>query len=144
MAEDPTHDGKRLDPMEPWRAARDLYMDAWGKTMVDMVNSEAYAQSTGAMLDTYMTVSAPFREAVEKAMLKTLEQMGMPSRADVLSLAERMTNIEMRLDDLDAKLDNIQRLIVKVGAVPRSQAGKAPQTSKRQPSKAKPAKTGKK
>jgi hypothetical protein len=144
MAEDPTHDGKRLDPMEPWRAARDLYIDAWGKTMVDMVNSEAYAQATGAMLDSYMTVSAPFREAVEKAMLKTLEQMGMPSRADVLSIAERMTNIEMRLDDLDAKLDNIQRLIVTVGAGRRSKAGKAPQPSKKKTMKAKPAKRGKK
>ena len=95
--------------MEPWRAVRDVYMDAWAKTMVDMVNSEAYAQATGTMLDTYLTVSAPFREAVEKAMLKTLEQLAMPSRADVLSIAERMTNIEMRLDDLDAKLDAIQR-----------------------------------
>jgi hypothetical protein len=144
MAEDPTQDGKRLDPMEPWRAARDLYMDAWGKTMVDMVNSEAYAQATGAMLDSYMTVSAPFREAVEKAMLKTLEQMAMPSRADVLSIAERMTNIEMRLDDLDAKLDNIQRLIVKVDGAPRPQSAKAPQPRRKKTTKSKPAKTGKK
>jgi polyhydroxyalkanoic acid synthase PhaR subunit len=124
VAEDPTHDGKPFDPMEPWRAARDIYMDAWGKTMVDMVNSEAYAQATGAMLDSYMTVSAPFREAVEKAMLKTLEQLAMPSRADVVSIAERITNIEMRLDDLDAKLDTIQRLIVQAGVAPRPQAGK--------------------
>jgi hypothetical protein len=144
MAEDPTHDGKRLDPMEPWRAARDIYMDAWGKTMVDMVNSEAYAQATGAMLDSYMTVSAPFREAVEKAMLKTLEQLAMPSRADVVSIAERMTNIEMRLDDLDAKLDNIQRLIVQVGAAPRPQAVRAPQPSKKKTIKAKQSKRGKK
>jgi hypothetical protein len=143
MAEDPTHDGKRVDPMEPWRGMRDIYMDAWGKTMVDMVNSEAYAQATGAMLDTYMTVSAPFREAVEKAMLKTLEQLAMPSKADVVSIAERMTNIEMRLDDLDAKLDNIQRLIVHAGAAPRSQAGNAPQPSKKKTTKAKRAKKGK-
>src|SRR6202049_1928506 len=143
MAEDPTHDSKRLDPMEPWRAARDLYMDAWGKTMVDMVNTEAYAQATGAMLDSYMTMSAPFREAVEKAMLKTLEQMAMPSRADILSLAERMTNIEMRLDDLDAKLDDIQRLIANVGAA-RAQAGKAPRPGSKKTTKAKRAKRGKK
>ena len=144
MVEDPTHEGKRLDPMEPWRAARDLYMDAWGKTMVDMVNSEAYAQATGAMLDSYMTASAPFREAVEKAMLKTLEQMAMPSRADVLSIAERMTNVEMRLDDLDAKLDSIQRLIVKVDGAPHPQSAKTPQPSRKKTTKAKPAKTGKK
>ena len=144
MADDTTRDAKPFDPMEPWRAARDLYMDAWGKTMVDMVNSEAYAQATGAMLDSYMTMSAPFREAVEKAMLKTLEQMAMPSRADVLSIAERMTNIEMRLDDLDAKLDNIQRLIVQVGATSPVQPAKALRSTKKRPTKTKLVKRGKK
>ena len=143
MAEDPTHGGKPFDPMEPWRGVRDLYIDAWGKTMVDMVNTEAYAEATGAMLDTYLTVSTPFREAVEKAMLKTLEQLAMPSRADVVSIAERMTNIEMRLDDLDAKLDNIQRLIVQAGAAPRPQSGNAPQKKKKKTIKAKQAKRGK-
>jgi hypothetical protein len=108
------------------------------------VNSEAYAQATGAMLDSYMTMSAPFREAVEKAMLKTLEQMAMPSRADILSIAERMTNIEMRLDDLDAKLDDIRRLIANVGAPPRARAGKAPRPGRKKMTKAQPAKRGKK
>src|SRR5580704_10840392 len=107
MADDTTRDAKLFDPMEPSRGMRDIYMDAWGKTMVDMVNSEAYAQASGAMLDSYLTISAPFREAVEKAMLKTLEQLAMPTRADVISIAERMTNIEMRLDDLDAKIDTL-------------------------------------
>jgi len=144
MAEDTTRDGKRFDPMEPWRGVRDIYMDAWGKTMVDMVNTEAYAQATGAMLDTYLTVSTPFREALEKAMVKTLEQLAMPSRADVVSIAERMTNIEMRLDDLDAKLDNIQRLIVQAGAAPHPQAEGAPQPSKKKTANEKPAKRGKK
>ena len=144
MADDPTRDAKRFDPMEPWRGMRDVYMDAWGKTMVDMVNSEAYAQASGAMLDSYLTVSAPFREAVEKAMLTTLEQLAMPSRADVASIAERMTNIEMRLDDLDAKLDKIQRLIAQAGVAPRPQPGKGPQPSKKKTTKTKQAKKGKK
>jgi polyhydroxyalkanoic acid synthase PhaR subunit len=144
MADDPTRDAKRFDPMEPWRGMRDVYMDAWGKAMVDMVNSEAYAQASGAMLDSYLTISAPFREAIEKAMLKTLEQLAMPSRADVVSIAERMTNIEMRLDDLDAKLDNIQRLIVQASAGPRPQPGKAPQPTKKKTIKTKPVKRGKK
>jgi polyhydroxyalkanoic acid synthase PhaR subunit len=137
MAEDPVRDGKKFDPMEPWRGVRDVYMDAWGKTMVDMVNSEAYAQATGAVLDTYLTVSAPFREAIEKAMLKTLEQLAMPTRADVVSIAERMTNIEMRLDDLDAKLDSIQRLITHAGAAPRPAQRTSPQPSRPQPPKKK-------
>jgi len=105
MAEEATKNSKPFDPLEPWRGMRDIYLDVWAKTMVEMVNSEAYAQATGTMLDTYLTVSAPFRETVEKAMLKTLEQLAMPTRNDVISIAERMTNIEIRLDDLDAKID---------------------------------------
>ena len=143
MGDEPTNDGKRFDPMEPWRGVRDVYLDAWAKTMVEMVNSEAYAQANGAMLDTYLSVSTPFREAIEKAMLKTLEQLAMPSRADIVSIAERMTNLEMRLDDMDAKLDNIQRLVAKPGAAARMQSVKAPQASKKT-AKAKPAKRGKK
>jgi len=143
MGDEPTNDGKRFDPMEPWRGVRDVYLDAWAKTMVEMVNSEAYAQANGVMLDTYLSVSTPFREAIEKAMLKTLEQLAMPSRADIVSIAERMTNLEMRLDDMDAKLDNIQRLIAKSGAAERMQPARAPQASKKT-AKAKPAKRGKK
>ena len=144
MGDDPTQNGKRFDPMEPWRGVRDVYMDAWAKTMVDMVNSEAYAQASGAMLDSYLTVSNPFREAIEKAMLKTLEQLAMPTRADIVSIAERMTNIEMRLDDMDAKLDAVLRLIAPASAAPGKPPAKAPQ-AKKAPAKAKKAaKRGKK
>jgi hypothetical protein len=142
MGEESSNDGKRSDPMEPWRGMRDAYLDAWAKSMVEMVNTEAYAQATGTILDTYLSVSAPFREAIEKAMLKTLEQLSMPSRADVASIAERMTSIEMRLDDMEAKLDTIQRL-AQSGAALRSQPARAPQKSKKA-AKAKPAKRGKK
>jgi hypothetical protein len=142
MGDEPTQNGKRFDPMEPWRGVRDVYMDAWAKTMVDMVNSEAYAQASGAMLDSYLTVSTPFREAIEKAMLKTLEQLAMPSRADIVSIAERMTNIELRLDDMDAKLDDIQRLIAPARAATRKPPARVPQQKKA--AKSKSAKRGKK
>jgi polyhydroxyalkanoic acid synthase PhaR subunit len=143
MGEDPTQDGKRFDPLDAWRGVRDVYMDAWSKNMVEMVNTEAYAQATGAMLDTYLTASTPFREALEKAMVRTLEQLAMPTRADVVSIAERMTNIEMRLDDLDAKLDTIQRLITQAVAGPPPQPRKAQQPAKKAVA-AKKAKRGKK
>ena len=143
MGDEPTQDGKRFDPMEPWRGMRDVYMDAWAKTMVDMVNTEAYAQASGAMLDGYLTVSAPFREAVEKAMLKTLEQLAMPSRADFVSIAERMTNIEMKLDDLDAKVDAIHALLARPASAPRREPRRVPQPA-RKTAKTKTTKRGKK
>jgi hypothetical protein len=119
MGEQSSGAGKPFDPMEPLRGIRDSYLDAWAKSLVEMVNTEEYAHATGAMLDSYLTLSSPFRDAVEKAMLKTLEQLSMPTRADVVSIAGRMTNIEMRLDDLDAKLDGIRKLLVQAGGTSR-------------------------
>jgi hypothetical protein len=95
------------DLFEPWRVMRDAGMDAWAKAMVEAVKSEDYARATGTMLDAYLTASIPFREMVEKTIAQALQQFNMPSRADLIAMAERLTNIEMRLDDLDAKISEV-------------------------------------
>jgi hypothetical protein len=96
---------KPFDPFEPFRGMRDAYLEAMAKVMVDAVNSEGYAQASGAMLDAYLTAAAPLREALERSMIHALEQLSLPSRQEVASLAARFTNLELRLDDLDTKLD---------------------------------------
>jgi hypothetical protein len=98
-----------FDPAGMFKGLRDSGMDAWSKMMIQFVNTEPYAQATGAMLDAWLTASAPFRKAVETAMTQALVNCNMPTRADVLGLAERLTNIEMRLDDLEARLEEGQR-----------------------------------
>ena len=113
MADQQATNGKEYDPIGAFREMRDNYLDAWAKAMVETVNTDAYAKATGMLLDTYLSASSPFREAVEKTMLQTLQQLSMPSRADFVSLAERLTNIEMKLDDLDAGLERIEKLLAK-------------------------------
>ena len=122
MANDATGNGAQFDPMGSWRQMRDSYLDVWAKTMVETVNTEAYAKATGSMLDAYLAVSSPFRDAVEKAMLQALQQLSMPSRVDFIGLAERLTNVEMRLDDMDAKLDRIEGLFPKPATATRRPA----------------------
>jgi hypothetical protein len=99
-----------VDPFEAFHKMRETYLEGMSKVMIDAVNSEEYAQSTGALLNNYLTLLAPFREALDKSMLMALEQFSLPSRQQVTALAERFTNLEMRLDDLDAKLDRIVEL----------------------------------
>lgn len=111
MAETNTQEKKTYDPFEPFRGMRDTYLESLSKAMIDVVNTEGYAQATGAMLDSCLTASASFREALEKSMQNTLQQLSMPSRQDVANLAERFTNVEMRLDDMDAKLDKLAKAI---------------------------------
>lgn len=101
-----------FDPFGAWAGMRDTMMESWSKAMIDFVNSDAYAQATGTLLDNYLTMSVPFQKSLEAAMTRILAQLNMPSRTEMTSLAERLTNIEMRLDDLDARLDAIQGSLV--------------------------------
>jgi len=109
MAETETEEKKTYDPFEPFRGMRDAYLESLSKAMTDVVNTESYAKATGAMLDCYLTASAPFREALERSMLQTMEQLSLPTRQEVAGLAERFTNVEMRLDDIDAKLEELTK-----------------------------------
>jgi seryl-tRNA synthetase len=105
-----------FDPLGFWRTTQNASLEAWSKTMIELVNTEAYAEATGRLLDTYLAASVPMRRAIEQAMTQVLGQVNMPSRAEVLSIAERMTNIEMRLDDLDARFDDLQRTLTQIAA----------------------------
>lgn len=98
-----------FDPFGTARQFRDASLDAWSKALQQFVNTDAYAQATGAALDTYLTASAPLRKAIEQTMTQVLQTYNLPSRADVISIAERLTNIETRLDDLDAQITALQR-----------------------------------
>lgn len=102
---------KQFDPFERFRGIRDASLEAMSKAMIDAVNSESYAQASGAMLDYCLSASAPFREAMEKSMVQVLQQLSLPSRQEITSLAARFTNLEMRMDDMDAKLDRIANAI---------------------------------
>ncbi len=98
-----------FDPTGMLKNLRDANLDAWSKMMIELISSDAYARATGTMLDSWLSNSAPFREALQSTLTQVLIKLNLPTRADVTGLAERLTNIELRLDDLDAKLDEIQR-----------------------------------
>ena len=53
-------------------------------------------------------------------MVQALQQLSLPSRQEVAALAERFTNVEMRLDDLDAKVD---RLLNAMTTLKQAQSG---------------------
>ena len=116
-----------VNPFDPatWQAGRDAYLDAWARAMVEAVNTDQYAKVTGQMLDSYLSASHPLREVLEKSMVQALQHLNMPSSSDVTALAERVTNIEMRLDDMDAKLDRLVKLFSQAApAKPRAVAVK--------------------
>ncbi|MBK9712710.1 MAG: hypothetical protein IPO81_15570 [Kouleothrix sp.] len=98
-----------FDPTGMIKGVRDASLDAWSKMMVQIVHTDAYAQATGAVMDAWLTTSAPFRKAIETSMTQVLTNLNMPTRTDITGIAERLTNIELRLDDMEAKIDDVQR-----------------------------------
>ena len=129
------NDGKPFDPLEAWREMRNVGMDAWAKAMTEAVKSEEYAKTSGAMMDAYLTASIPLREVLEKAMAQALQQMNMPTRADFTSLAERLTQVEMSLDDMDAKLEDIAKRPAEPVATKPAPTEAAPAKAKRREAK---------
>ena len=109
-----------FDPTGVLKTIRDANMETWSKMMIDAVNTDAYARVTGEMLDAWLSNSTPFRKAIETAMTQALGNLNMPTRAEVISLAERLTNIEMRLDDMEAKLDESLRGARRTSAATKS------------------------
>lgn len=95
-----------FDPMATMKNVRSASMDSWSKLMIQIVNSEAYAQATSVTLDAGLTSLTPFRKMIETTLTQVLTNLALPTRADVVRLAERLTNIEFRLDDLDALLES--------------------------------------
>jgi hypothetical protein len=118
---EPNNSFDPFDPTGMLKSMRDASVDSWSKMMIQLVNSEAYAKANGAMLDAWLSSSGPFRKAIEAGMAQNLAALNLPSRADFISLAERLTNLEMRLDDLDAKLDELLHAARK-GATRKSKA----------------------
>ncbi len=106
------------DVMEKMRVLRDAYLETWSKHLIETVNSDSYAEASGAALNSYLNAAAPFKEPAEQAMLRTLQQLHIPSSEDFSSLAGRFTNIEMQLDNLDAKLDGLVKLLARAPATP--------------------------
>lgn len=140
MSEAETANGQP-DPMETMRELRDAYLDTWSKYLIETVNSESYAKASGAALNSYLNVAAPLKEPTEQALLRTLEQLHIPSSVDFAGLAGRITNIEMQLDNADAKLDRIEKLLRAMP--PHAAKGNSPGRVSRAATRASTARTAK-
>jgi hypothetical protein len=110
------------DLTEKMRELRDAYLEIWSKHLIETVNSESYAEASGAVLNSYLNASAPFKEPAAQAMLQTLQQLHMPTSADFAGLAGRFTNVEMQLDNLDAKLDRVEKMLAGMKAAGTAEA----------------------
>jgi uncharacterized damage-inducible protein DinB len=96
-----------VDPLGQMIEFYDAWTKSWAKAMSEVVANKSFAETMGEQVETNLEALSVMRSQVDEAMQQYLEQMNLPSRKEVVGLAERLTRIEMALDDVDAKLDDV-------------------------------------
>ena len=104
---------KRFELFKSLRAARDSLLGDVAKVTLAVTSTHAWQRVNAAVAKPGQLVSAILKQKREAAMADLLGQLNMPSREDVLTLSQRLTRIEMVLDDVSAGLDQLRRTAVR-------------------------------
>ena len=115
---------KGFDPIRLLRDARDGSMDAWAKLTLKLTSSHEYQKLQGFIMKPTFLAIALWRKATDQTMSSVLGNLNMPSREEVLGISQRLTNIEMALDDLAAGLDQLRRASSAGNSRPQRSAGR--------------------
>ena len=107
-----------FDPFSQWQAMRDRGMESWSSAMKEFVHSDEYAAASAQWLDTYLTLSKSFQRVMDEAITQTLSQYKVPSTDDLKRMTERLWNMELKVDDLDARMDQVLGLLKELAARP--------------------------
>ena len=100
---------KGFDALKLFRDARDGTMDAWAKFMLNLTGSHEYQRLQGMITKPTFLAIALMRKATDSTMSALLGNLNMPSREELQQVSQRLTHIEMTLDDLAAALDQVRK-----------------------------------
>lgn len=96
-----------IDPFAQMITFYDSMSKSWAKVMSDAVSSKSFAESMGQQVEGSLESMTVMQKQFGELYERYLQQMNLPTRKEMLNLAERLTRLEMALDDVDAKLDEV-------------------------------------
>lgn len=82
------------NPFEAFKAAYDQAAESWSKSMEQVLSSEDFAAAAGRMVARY----ADAQEALRKAAEATSDQLHLPTKDDLASVAQLVINLERKVD----------------------------------------------
>ena len=114
------------DPFELWRQIYDTNERAWNAVLERTVNNPAFAESSGKILETFLSA----QKTVRDNMRMYLEQVNLPTREDISRLGELIVSLEEKVDQLDDRLSAIE---VTLRSQPSAQSAERPATTTAEP-----------
>jgi hypothetical protein len=103
-----------FDPADMMIQFYDNWTKTWANAMSEATTSKSFAESMGQQMESSLDTLALIRRQVNEFMEQYLQQMSLPTRKEVIGLAERLTKIEMDLDDLDNKMEEALDLLQEI------------------------------
>src|SRR5438445_12057631 len=114
------------DPFELWRQIYETNERAWNAVLERTVNNPAFAESSGKILETFLSA----QKTVRDNMRSYLEQINLPTREDIARLGELIVSLEEKVDQLDDRLARIESSLAAKPAPARPPRPRAAPTPK--------------
>ncbi len=112
MSEEKNHQSE-ADPFASMIQMYENWTKMWSGTMSESATSKRFVETMGQQMEGSLEAMALMRQQMGSMIEKYLQQMNLPTHGEVVSLADRLTVLEMKMDDLDAKLDEALDLLKK-------------------------------
>jgi hypothetical protein len=96
-------DSKEKDPLGVWR---DL-LSQWEQNVNAIANRTMGSDEYSSSMNSAMGATLKLQETMRQFMATYLASANLPSRAEVLGIAERLGGVEARLDRITALLERV-------------------------------------
>ncbi|MFN0096723.1 MAG: hypothetical protein ACKVVT_18350 [Dehalococcoidia bacterium] len=121
------------DPLGMWRDWLTQSERQWNGFMNEMMATDQFSQGMGKMMDVYLTM----QKSMNDAMGRYFSAINVPTRTDVLSIGNRLSEIEERLGGIETAIRAMAAANGHTGqAAPEAAAAVRPPRTKRPPSEA--------
>jgi hypothetical protein len=95
------------DPFENLIKFYEAWSKNWSQMMSDAATSERFSEAMGKQMEAGLASYAEARKGFGGWMETYLREMNLPTRDEMAGLAGRLAAMEIKLDDHDAKLDEL-------------------------------------
>jgi hypothetical protein len=124
--------------MAAWRSWISQSEQQWNALLNQAMGSDQYAQSMGRMMETYVAMQKNMAES----MSRYLGALNMPTRADILTLGDRLAMIEDRLAGIERMLTAAGTSAAPTDGATAAAGMRPPRTKRPGPGRHRPASRG--
>lgn len=86
---------------------QDMMMDSWGAMTKNMVASDSFAHASSA----YMDWALNWQKQMRNNTAQFLDALEFPKRSDIARLSKQLVAVELRVADMEDKLDKMVGLL---------------------------------